>query len=381
MSDKQKILFLYLKTGGGHLSAAKALSGEIKEYFDDEAEAVIVDAVPPDAGFRRDLLEKGYGIMVNENPWMWKLTYNLSRLTPFVWSEMQMVYYGLRTHIRSEIKKHKPDKIVFLHFLLVDATLRILEEEGWDHIKHMSIVLDPYTAHPIWYYRRDNPLIAFSHRVKNYAVNRFGYDPDMIAVYPLLLKKEFEKRVPKDKIPALKEKYGFDPKKRLTLFAGGGDGIRSGEDFLEQALKQNLQGEVAFVCGKNKHLKEACEHIVHRYGAETVKVYGFVNFMYDLMSIADVVVTKGGPATVMETLMLHKPLMLVFYVYGQEQGNVDYVVQKKVGQYNSSPKSAIKTIASWLEDPHNFEKMQKRIDKLGLSNGTFPIVDHILHKF
>jgi UDP-N-acetylglucosamine:LPS N-acetylglucosamine transferase len=380
MSAKQKILFLYLKTGGGHLSAAKALSAEIEEYFDDEAEAVIVDAVPPDAGFRRDFLEKGYGVMVNDNPWMWKWTYNLSRLFPFVWFEMQAVYYGLRTHIRSQILKHNPDKIVFLHFLLVDPTLRILSEEGLD-IKHMSIVLDPYTAHPIWYYRRDNPLIVFSNRVKNYAVNRYHYDPDKISVYPLLLKKEFEQRLPEEKIPELKVKYGFDPKKGLTLFAGGGDGIRSGELFLEQALKQRLQGEIAFVCGKNKDLKEACESVVSHYGAKNVKVYGFVNFMYDLMSIADVVVTKGGPATVMETLMLHKPLLLVFYVYGQEQGNVDFVQQKRVGQYDSNPKSAIKTIASWLEDPHNFEKMQKRIDKLGLSNGTYPIVDHILHKF
>jgi UDP-N-acetylglucosamine:LPS N-acetylglucosamine transferase len=380
MSAKQKILFLYLKTGGGHLSAAKALSGEIKEYFDDEAEAVMVDAVPPEANFRRDLLEKGYGIMVNDNPWMWKWTYNLSRLFPFVWLEMQAVYYGLRTHIRAQILQHKPDKIVFLHFLLVDPTLRILKELGMD-TKHMSIVLDPFTAHPIWYYRTDNPLIVFSERVKNYAVNLYKYDPKNITVYPLLLKKEFEKQIPAQQIPALKKQYGFDPKKRLTLFAGGGDGIRSGELFLEQALQQNLQGEIAFVCGKNKDLKEACEEVVARHKAENVKVYGFVNFMYELMSIADVVVTKGGPATVMETLMLRKPLLLVFYVYGQEQGNVDFVRYKKVGQFDPNPKTAIKTIASWLEDPHKFEKMQKRIDKLGLSNGTYPIVDHILHKF
>jgi 1,2-diacylglycerol 3-beta-galactosyltransferase len=49
------------------------------------------------------------------------------------------------------------------------------------------------------------------------------------------------------------------------------------------------------------------------------------------MHAADVIITKAGPGTICEALSCHLPIILSGYVPGQEEGNVDYVVQNEMG--------------------------------------------------
>jgi 1,2-diacylglycerol 3-beta-galactosyltransferase len=53
--------------------------------------------------------------------------------------------------------------------------------------------------------------------------------------------------------------------------------------------------------------------------------------MPELMRAADVIVTKAGPGTICEALACGLPIILSGYVPGQEEGNVDFVVQHDVG--------------------------------------------------
>jgi 1,2-diacylglycerol 3-beta-galactosyltransferase len=49
------------------------------------------------------------------------------------------------------------------------------------------------------------------------------------------------------------------------------------------------------------------------------------------MHASDVIVTKAGPGTISEALACHLPIVLSGYVPGQEEGNIDYVVDSGVG--------------------------------------------------
>ncbi|HUX22907.1 MAG TPA: glycosyltransferase, partial [Spirochaetia bacterium] len=102
------------------------------------------------------------------------------------------------------------------------------------------------------------------------------------------------------------------------------------------------------------------------------------DFMFELMNIADIIVSKGGPATVLEALMLEKPLIVSQYVFGQEKGNVDFVRRERVGIYSSDPKEIVRHIERLVENPSVYEKYRERIQALQLRNGTSEIADFIV---
>ena len=75
------------------------------------------------------------------------------------------------------------------------------------------------------------------------------------------------------------------------------------------------------------------ELIKKLYPDVRIHVYGFVDFVYELINISDAVITKGGPATVMEILQLNKIPVISSYIWEQEKGNVELVTQSNVGFY------------------------------------------------
>jgi processive 1,2-diacylglycerol beta-glucosyltransferase/1,2-diacylglycerol 3-beta-galactosyltransferase len=206
----------------------------------------------------------------------------------------------------------------------------------------------------------------------------YNYPASRTVIFPPILNRQFERRASEEEVIRLKEQYGFSRHKRLILMAGGGDGLPKGISTLKALAKSSLDIEIAFVSGKNKDQLKAAKKIAKKTPNKRVTVYGFVDFMYDLMSMADVVITKGGPATVLETLMLRKPLILTNYIYGQERGNLDFVKNNKLGHYISSGEEVIQAVRDFISDPKAYENAVSRISRVDIRNGTEKIADFVM---
>ena len=57
---------------------------------------------------------------------------------------------------------------------------------------------------------------------------------------------------------------------------------------------------------------------------------GFVQNMEEWMHASDVIITKAGPGTIAESFICGLPVLLNGYIPGQEEGNIDYVLEHKV---------------------------------------------------
>ena len=95
-----------------------------------------------------------------------------------------------------------------------------------------------------------------------------------------------------------------------------------------------------------------------------------------LMNIADCIISKSGPATIMESLSLRKPLILSNYVRGQELGNVLFVKLNNVGWYLPKVLSAVKKTEELLSGKIQFS--QKNIEALNIKNGVKDIAHFIM---
>jgi UDP-N-acetylglucosamine:LPS N-acetylglucosamine transferase len=389
--NNEHILFMYLPTGGGHISACKALIAEVDRQTQGKAKLSILDGFRPGNSLQRILVEGGYTFSTNRVRFLWPIIYRISAWPMVMDLHTWLMSIYSKAYVRRYILQNKVTKIVSTHFLLTRILRKALETIGRMDIPVITVVTDPFTLHPLWSYRQFTKMVVFSERIKKrlrkllwlfalpYKKGRKQYINSSIHKFQPIINPRFAKKMDASAIAQFKEDQGFDPNKKLFLFLGGGEGFPRGERYLEKLLSTNYDGELAFVAGKNYRQFDAVNEIAAK-SSIPIKTFGFTDKVYELMNAADIVITKAGPATIFEALMLERPLILTQRLYGQEQGNVDYVVNNKVGWFVPDPNEMIETIDTITQNPEIFSEIQNRIQTLGLSSGLSDIVEFILEE-
>jgi 1,2-diacylglycerol 3-beta-galactosyltransferase len=80
-------------------------------------------------------------------------------------------------------------------------------------------------------------------------------------------------------------------------------------------------------------------------------IYGFVDNMPDLMNAADIILTKAGPGTISEAFIAGLPIILYSKMPGQEDGNVDFVIEHGAGVWAPEPELVAATLRYWIQNP------------------------------
>ena len=128
----------------------------------------------------------------------------------------------------------------------------------------------------------------------------------------------------------------------------------------------------------NRALQNKIEKIVEQYPEKTTKVFDYVNFMYELISISDYVITKGGPATIFEILLMGKIPIINTYMWEQEKGNVQFVVNNGIGFYEPINTKLAKLVVELFRHPEIAEAIDRKRKRLRLRNGTPEVAKYIV---
>jgi 1,2-diacylglycerol 3-beta-galactosyltransferase len=103
-------------------------------------------------------------------------------------------------------------------------------------------------------------------------------------------------------------------------------------------------------------------------------VRGFVENVDELMGASNLLVTKAGPGTIAEAMILGLPLVLSTFLPGQEEGNVPFVVNGGFGLFSGEEPSRIaETVFTLLNDAPRLAAMSKRAKELSLPGATLAI--------
>ena len=221
---KQRIAFLYLKTGGGHLSAATALASRAQELYKGEVRCFTFNPIPQKEYFAKFVLQEGYRVFSLKIEKLWIVVYESGRLRFMQLFWTYMMTRLIRKNLTRYIKKYRITKIVVLHFLLITPVYRVARSME-EKIPMLTVITDPFTAHSFWYNQPHIPKIVFSERAKEEGIHRYGVHPDKIHVFPIILKKQFGTPLSTAEIQRKKQELGFTPGKRIVFFAGGVKGI------------------------------------------------------------------------------------------------------------------------------------------------------------
>ncbi len=359
--------YYYLKTGGGHLAPARSVANYLAKAHPETPAPVLVDGFENAPKILRDLVVGGYQRAQNHLAWVFEATYALNKFIPLTRLTAHIISYLVKVSLRERIGRDKPSTIVIFHFMLIRPILELLREQNLS-TRVIVVVTDPFSAHPFWFLKKEPEFVVFSEQVEATALRR-GIAKDRLHIFPFVLDAAYSTPRPENELPALKEKYGFKADGRVILMLGGGDGLPKGRALLRWIVRFRPAAGIAFVCGGNSALQRRAEKIRARYGLTQMQVYGFVDFVPDLIGISDVVVSKAGASSVMQILLLQRVPVIIRYLWEQEKGNVDYICRNHLGIYEHSTRRLFRKMEALLSDPGLYGDYLRNVKQAGLRNG------------
>ena len=91
------------------------------------------------------------------------------------------------------------------------------------------------------------------------------------------------------------------------------------------------------------------------------------------MVASNLLITKAGPGTICEAMILGLPLILSSFLPGQEEGNVPYVVDNGLGYYTEDPQEIANRCVSMLTNDNLLQSMSKKALDLARPEATLKI--------
>ena len=373
-TQKQKYLFLYLRTGGGHLAPARSVAKYIAEGHGERIEPVLIDGLAEALRIAKYIIEDGYRMLQAKAKWYYEFLYATNKFPPIGYFNVAVANFFIKPYIKKRIRDEQPAKIVIFHFFLITPVYQVLKELG-SKIPVITVITDPFTAHPLWFQRKEQQFVVFSERLKQHCLKR-RIPERSINVFPFIIDEKFTQQLSEKKISEIQSRFGFDPKKKLVLIIGGGDGIPHGKTILQNLLSASLPVQIAIVCGKNKELYDDAMDLKQRFPELTV--FGFVDFVYELLNACDIVITKCGASTIMEILMMKKIPIIIDYLWEQELGNMEYVRDNRMGIFERDITKLPSILRRLISDDGTYNTFQHNIEQKQLRNGTRDVGEFLI---
>ncbi|KAI7838470.1 hypothetical protein COHA_007733 [Chlorella ohadii] len=371
---KTRVLILMSDTGGGHRASAEALKAGFEELYGDKYHVDVLDIWTHHTPYPFNQMPKTYSFLVKYG-FLWRAAFNAwqPRVVHVPCSTASSVVVGRRVSEAFDI--YQPDLVVSVHPLMQHVPLRIMRmriKNGMQPPTNFAtVVTDLTTCHNTWFHPGVDRCYVATEASLNQAL-RLGLKREQLRLYGLPIRPAFGRAFPAK--PKLRKALGMALDKPAILLVGGGEGMGPVEKTVDGVARHiGADCQLVVICGRNAKLVEKLKNKEYPAGMH-VLIKGFVTNMPELMSASDVIITKAGPGTISEALICGLPMVLNAFVPCQEEGNIPYVTENKVGVFEKSPERAAKIIRGWFgERRAEFEEMGRRCKAIAKPHALFDI--------
>jgi UDP-N-acetylglucosamine:LPS N-acetylglucosamine transferase len=349
MGKTKKIIVLTDHMPWGHRSIAKAIYGMIKDNLD-------VKYIAFNSGL--DLWNLWYTINYRFFPGSGRIYFKLSNVR-FIAKLLDLGCASKVTRFEKLVNKENPDIIICTYNVFCQILAKIKDRK----FKLIVVVADPWKSYNISFAKGADCHLVYDEKMEKKAID-LGINKNQIIKTGWWVRKEMYKKYKKEK------------NNKPVIFVGGGS---LGNSALPKLLLVILgvKKPVKFIIGTGTDkfsyfLALMCKKIIAWIGKDKIieiEVHGWIDNMVRYLSQSDIVLGKGGPNFIFECMAQEKPFVMVSHIGGQEDGNVELILQKKLGWVKESYGEMKDFLNNYLENPAKYNKMyQNNIKKEALNN-------------
>ncbi len=393
----KKVLIMSASTGGGHNRAARAIKEELenKTINNEPIECEIIDSLKLVNNTMDKVISRGYEKSAIYTPKAYGSVYRLSESSLVSKNEFKDNFLTslMAKKFRKLLKKSRPDLIIGTHpfpmialSTLKKSTSNInslnLSDAFYKHYKDISVppmisVLTDYTTHSTWIQNEIDYYIVGHEYVKELLVFD-GVNPNKVKAFGIPVEKSFLSH--RDKGTVLSE-LGLSPNKLTVLLMGGSFGAGNIKATLDELISINRDFQIIVITGRNESLREKLEKnlALHHHDKDIV-VLGFTDKMNDLLASVDVLVSKPGGLTTTESLLKNLPMIVPYYIPGQEEENLDFLTNCGAALRTTKKYSLPVLLKVLIDDSSRLDMLKKNIKSIRKFNSAQNIANLVVNE-
>lgn len=316
----KRILILSAPVGSGHKMTAQALVEELKNRNDIEIyEGDVFSFMPKWVG---QCFLFCYLKLLQICPWLYGLVYSSGKSSTAKNLAHEQKHLWLRNLLNGCLLKLgqgyldsvKPDIVLATHAtpLGIMSLYKEQHPELW-----LGAVVPDYNIHPWWLCDRVDAYFLADGKLKA----RFPEDVSVEAL-GLPIRAAFGTADRQE----CRTKYGFKDDEKIVLLMGGGEGLLPMEELVKAILKAQLPNtRLVVVAGKNESLVQKLQQSYADLDTTKLQIFGFHKDAPELLTAADVLISKAGAVTAAEALACGLKYIIYKPLPGQEAGNAKFL--------------------------------------------------------
>ena len=375
----KKVLIMSASTGGGHNRAARAIKEELESRTIDNMsiECEIVDSLKLVNNTMDKVISRGYEKSALYTPKAYGSVYRFSETT--IASKNEFKTNPLTSLMARKFKhllnESTPDLIIGTHPFPMIA-LSTLKKNNNIHslsrsesfykstkvdIPPMISVLTDYTTHSTWIQNEIDYYIVGHEYVKELLVYE-GVDSEKVKAFGIPVEKSFLSH--RDRETVLTE-LGLSPEKLTVLLMGGSFGAGNIKETLEDLIAIDRDFQILVITGRNEHLKDKLSKMLDSTIHNKNRcLLGYTNKMNDILASIDVLISKPGGLTTTEALLNDVPMIVPYFIPGQEEENLDFLTNCGAALRTTKKYSLPVLLKVLIDDPSRLDNLRKNIKSI-----------------
>ncbi len=375
----KRILILYAKYGGGHLSAANSIQTYIEDHYFFNSEVKSIDCVEYTHPILSNLTTNAYKNMAKKTPRLWKKIYYGSKkgLLSDISSKFNK---QMAQKIHDLFRKYLPDLVISTHPFATQMTSYLISKKHIDC--ELATVMTDFAPHDQWLVGKENCKYFFvsNDKMRQTLIDSYNIPPEKVFATGIPLANTFSYPFYDDETY---NNYRLNKDKEIILFFGGGEfglGQKRTVQVLQSLTNHLDKYQIIAISGKNKKMNDEFLKLYEKIQNPDLHILKYTNDVPDLMHISSLVVTKPGGLTSSESLASNLPMLITSPIPGQEEENAEFLENSGVAVWLKNDDNIDEVISDLLNNKDKLQEMKEKSKLIAKPNSTMDICQILLGK-
>jgi len=366
----KRILLMHISNVSGHRSASLAIEKAIKTQS-PQTETLTINLFNYVHPFGEGFVNFFYMLMIQRFPFAWAYLYDNPYWVKKTERFKEVIHRFNLPKLEILFDNFHPDAVISTQAFPCGMAADFKRIKGANF--PLVAVLTDFVPHSYWIYDTVDYYIAPSEEVKQRLMEK-GISHESIKPFGIPFDLKFNSNLNKCEI---RKKLNLGENLFTILVMGGGQGLGPIKEVISvlDNFKFNLQ--VIVVCGMNNRVYSWVKKRL-KYYKKTILLFGYAQNIEELMSAADVLITKPGGITCAEALSKGLPMLIISPIPGQEANNTSYLINRGAALAVKTPKDLIDIVGNLYNQPDRLKELSEASLRIAKPHAARDIAQLIL---
>lgn len=352
--------------GQGHHAAASALA---EHYESNGWVCRTVDVCAEAQPLAFSITQKFYEFCVRRAPWLWGVTYSLTDTADWARMVKRPMFAGLVEYTRGLLAEWQPDLIICTYPLFA-YILDEIQQCGDCVPPYALIVTDAREISRPWLRSRSELVVVPDEGSRRMVMERYALHETQVLASGFPVKCAFE--------PSMLR--SVPDEQHLKILYGAYRRTQGVMHDISALLRCFPQLQLTVLAGNRANLLRRCFKDACNQGR--LSVLKVTNQMSALLRENHFYIGKAGAATMFECYAANVPMLVNFLLPGQEQGNLELLLEEAAGCHVESTAHLLATLQQMLQnDSAGWKRLCAAMIQAGRAGASGRIAVAIQNKF